>query len=67
LLSIARFKALSARRRRSDAECRKKSRNEVLRQAVMKLSPDHREIIDLVYYHEKSMIARPSLASRPRP
>ena len=28
----------------------------VPRQAVMKLSPDHREIIDLVYYHEKSMI-----------
>jgi RNA polymerase sigma-70 factor, ECF subfamily len=74
LLSIARFKALSARRRRSDAELdetiettvadsaddpetalQNKSRNEVLRQAVMKLSPDHREIIDLVYYHEKSV------------
>ena len=74
LLSIARFKALSARRRRTDAELdetiettvadsaddpetalQKKSRNELLRQAVMKLSPDHREIIDLVYYHEKSV------------
>ena len=74
LLSIARFKALSARRRRTDAELdktiettvadsaddpeialQKKSRSELLRQAVMKLSPDHREIIDLVYYHEKSV------------
>ena len=33
----------------------KKSRSELLRQAVMKLSPDHREIIDLIYYHEKSV------------
>jgi RNA polymerase sigma-70 factor (ECF subfamily) len=74
LLSIARFKALSARRRRTDAELnetveatvadtsddpevtlQKKSRDQLLRQAVMKLSPDHREIIDLVYYHEKSV------------
>ena len=74
LLSIARFKALSARRRRTDAELdktiettvadsaddpeialQKKSRSELLRQTVMKLSPDHREIIDLVYYHEKSV------------
>ena len=74
LLSIARFKALSARRRRADAELdetiestvadtaddpeitlQKKSRNELLRQALAKLSPDHREIIDLVYYHETSV------------
>src|SRR3954449_7853562 len=74
LLSIARFKALSARRRRTHAELdetieatvadsaddpeialQKKSRSELLRQAVMKLSPDHREIIDLVYYQEKSV------------
>ena len=74
LLSIARFKALSARRRRTDAELdktiettvadsaddpeitlQKKSRNELLRQALKNLSPDHREIIDLVYYHEKSV------------
>ena len=46
----------------------KKSRSELLRQAVMKLSPDHREIIDLIYYHEKSVDdCAPSLASRPRP
>jgi RNA polymerase sigma-70 factor (ECF subfamily) len=74
LLSIARFKALSARRRRTDAELdettestvadtaddpeialQKKSRNELLRRALTKLSRDHREIIDLVYYHEKSV------------
>ena len=74
LLSIARFKALSARRRRTHAELdetieatvadsadnpeialQKKSRSELVRAALMKLSPDHREIIDLVYYHEKSV------------
>ena len=74
LLSIARFKALSVHRRRTDAPLdetieatvadsaddpeialQKKSRSELLRQAVMKLSPDHREIIDLIYYHEKSV------------
>src|SRR6185503_21341966 len=74
LLSIARFKALSARRRRTDAELgetieatvadstddpeitlQKKSRNELVRQAMSNLSADHREILDLVYYQEKSM------------
>jgi RNA polymerase sigma-70 factor (ECF subfamily) len=74
LLSIARFKALSARRRRTDAELdetiettvadsadnpeialQKKSRSELVRAALTKLSPDHREIIDLVYYHENSV------------
>jgi RNA polymerase sigma-70 factor (ECF subfamily) len=74
LLSIARFKALSARRRRTHAELdetieatvadsadnpeialQKKSRSELVRTALMKLSPDHREIIDLVYHHEKSV------------
>ncbi len=33
----------------------KKDTGEVLRQCLAKLSPDHREIIDLVYYHEKSV------------
>jgi RNA polymerase sigma-70 factor, ECF subfamily len=33
----------------------KKSRNALLRQSLKNLSPDHREIIDLVYYHEKSV------------
>src|SRR4029077_4630639 len=74
LLSIARFKALSARRRRTHAELNevieatvadsadnaevaleKKHEVEMLRSALTKLSPDHREIIDLVYYHEKSV------------
>jgi RNA polymerase sigma factor (sigma-70 family) len=33
----------------------KKHQGEVLRNALTKLSPEHREIIDLVYYHEKSV------------
>jgi RNA polymerase sigma-70 factor, ECF subfamily len=74
LLAIARYKALSARRRRSDAElddelaCRladpaddpelvlqKKNRAELLRQSLARLSPEHGEVIDLVYYHGKSV------------
>src|ERR1700730_10217576 len=74
LLAIARFKALSARRRRTEAEVdekiettiadpandpeaalQEKNRGELLRQALTGLSPEHREIIDLVYYHEKSV------------
>ena len=46
----------------------KKGRNERLRQAITKLSSEHREIIDLVYYHEKSVDeAEKSSASRPLP
>ena len=74
LLSIARFKALSARRRRTDAALdetieanvadsadnpeialQKKSRDELVRAAILKLSPDHRDILDLVYFHENSV------------
>ena len=75
LMSIARFKALSARRRRTEAELdekiettvadtandpeaalQEKNRGELLRQALTRLSSlEHREIIDLVYYHEKSI------------
>ena len=74
LLAIARFKALSAMRRRTDAELddetaeaiedtadnpevaiEKKDKAAVLRKCLDVLSPDHREIIDLVYYHEKSV------------
>jgi len=74
LLSIARFKALSARRRRTDAALdetiettvadsaddpeialQKKSRGEHVRAALTKLSAEHREILDLVYYHENSV------------
>jgi RNA polymerase sigma-70 factor (ECF subfamily) len=69
LLSIARFKALSALRRRGETQLddaaaaaiedtaddpevtvRKKQRGEILRDCLARLSPDHREIIDLVYY-----------------
>jgi RNA polymerase sigma-70 factor (ECF subfamily) len=74
LLAIARFKALSARRARKDAELdetieatvadsadnpevvlQKKSRDQFVRTALTTLSPEHREIIDLVYYHDKSV------------
>ena len=73
LLSIAHFKALSARRRRTHAELdqvieatvadaadnaevvlEKKHQGEMVRDALTKLSPEHREVIDLVDYHEKS-------------
>src|SRR5918999_145394 len=74
LLAIARFKALSALRRKPDealddeaAEAiedqsddpevavQKKDTSEVLRKCLSALSPEHREVIDLVYYHEKSV------------
>jgi RNA polymerase sigma-70 factor, ECF subfamily len=74
LMSIARFKALSAGRRRTDAELdekiettvadtandpeaalQEKDRGELLRRALSRLSQEHREIIDLVYYHEQSI------------
>jgi RNA polymerase sigma-70 factor, ECF subfamily len=74
LISIARFKALSARRRRTHAELdqriettvadtandpevalQEKNRSELLQSALTRLSLEHREIIDLVYYHEKSV------------
>jgi RNA polymerase sigma-70 factor (ECF subfamily) len=74
MLSIARFKALSALRRRGEQELddamaenivddaddpqtslEKKDTGAVLRQAIDALSAEHREIVDLVYYHEKSV------------
>jgi RNA polymerase sigma-70 factor (ECF subfamily) len=33
----------------------KKKRSKIIRACLMQLSPSHREIIDLVYYHEKSV------------
>jgi RNA polymerase sigma-70 factor (ECF subfamily) len=33
----------------------KKDKGEILRKCLSALSSDHREIIDLVYYHEKSV------------
>lgn len=84
ILSIARFKALSARRRRPEAELdetieatlvdpsddpalalEKKSQREALRRAAAKLSSDHREIIDLVTYHEKSIDEAAQILSIP--
>ena len=74
LLSIARHKALSARRHRTEAELDEKieatiadpahdpelalqenDRSELVRRALMRLSIEHREVIHLVYYHEKSV------------
>jgi RNA polymerase sigma-70 factor, ECF subfamily len=74
LLAIARFKALSALRRRPNEELddeavgavedasddpevavQKKDKSAVLRKCLQMLSPDHREVIDLVYYHERSV------------
>jgi RNA polymerase sigma-70 factor (ECF subfamily) len=74
LLAITRFKALSALRKKKDAELddetaaaiedtsdnpevtvAKKDTGNVLRNCLAKLSQDHREIVDLVYYHEKSV------------
>jgi RNA polymerase sigma-70 factor, ECF subfamily len=74
MLSIARFKALSALRRRTEDELDEETASQIadqaddpetvlakqdkgaaLRQCLTKLSAEHREIIDLVYYHEKSV------------
>jgi RNA polymerase sigma-70 factor, ECF subfamily len=74
ILAIARFKALSALRRRPEEELdeevvgaiedpsddpeaslAKKDKSVVLRKCLSGLSAEHREIIDLVYYHEKSV------------
>ena len=37
------------------AALQEKNRGDLLRQALTRLSPEHREIIDLVYYHERSI------------
>src|SRR5882757_8209617 len=74
LLAIARFKALSALRRKPDEELdeetagaiedrsddpevsvQKKDKSAALRKCLAVLSPEHREVIDLVYYHEKTV------------
>jgi len=38
-----------------DVALEKKDKSELLRKCLTELSPEHREIIDLVYYHEKSV------------
>jgi RNA polymerase sigma-70 factor (ECF subfamily) len=74
MLAMARYKALAARRRRTEDQLdeevveaieddgddpevavQKKDRSEILRRCLGKLTADHREIVDLVYYHEKSV------------
>ena len=69
LLSIARFKALSVLRRKPESELdeaaaeadtadvalEKKQKADIIRKCLSGLSADHREIVDLVYYHEKSV------------
>jgi RNA polymerase sigma-70 factor (ECF subfamily) len=74
LLAIARYKALSALRRRTDepldddmaatiedtaddpeTAVNTKDRAIIIQKCLTQLSPAHREVIDLVYYHEKSV------------
>jgi RNA polymerase sigma-70 factor (ECF subfamily) len=74
LLAIARYKALSALRRRHDEHLDDemaasledtadnpesavgiKDRNSIVQKCLTQLSSAHREVIDLVYYHEKSV------------
>lgn len=74
LLSIARFKALTALRQRSyedidqdgvlniadhadtpEAALERSTTSAILRACIARLSPAHREIINLVYYHETSV------------
>jgi len=38
-----------------EATLQKKDKGAALRKCLQKLSPEHREVIDLVYYHEKSV------------
>ena len=74
LLGMARFKALSSLRKRTDEALdedaaatiadpsddpemavQAKDRGDMMRRCLAALSPEHREIIDLAYYHEKSI------------
>ena len=84
ILSMARFKALSSLRRRTEAELddetagaiedpeddpetvlAKKDKGAALRQCLERLSAEHREIVDLVYYHEKSVAEVSSIVGIP--
>ena len=74
MLAIARHKALSALRSRSDEQLddetttaivdsaddaettvNKRDRSAIVQQCLSQLSKLHREVLDLVYYHEKSV------------
>lgn len=84
LLSIARNKAISLLRKRSDAaldegvaeaieddadtpeiDLAKRGKAEIMRDCIARLSPAHREIIDLVYYHERSVAEASELLGIP--
>jgi RNA polymerase sigma-70 factor (ECF subfamily) len=74
LLGMARFKALSERRKRRDTvdsddaleevedeadtpevSIQKQDKAQALRRCIDKLSPEHREVIDLTFYHGRSI------------
>ena len=74
LMSIARFKALSALRRRRESGLdedwaagiedeadtpevisQKRDKGAAIRLCMERLTPEHREVLDLVYYHETSV------------
>jgi len=74
ILGIARFKALSARRRRTlgeidddaleaiedtadtpEAVCATTERSAILQDCLKQLSQAHREVVDLIYYHEQTI------------
>jgi RNA polymerase sigma-70 factor (ECF subfamily) len=85
MLAMARYKALAARRRRTEDQIddevvaaiedegddpeittQKKDRSEILRRCLDQLSAQHREIVDLVYYHEKSVEEAATILSIPQ-
>ena len=85
IMSIARFKALSVRRRRQEVELDEKmaetvadqsstpeeavlamDRSAQLRACLTQLSPEHREIIDLVYYHDKTIEEAADIIGAPK-
>lgn len=84
LLAIARYRTLTALKRRTEAQlevnapeiedpadnpevaAQTKDRNEILRQCLTKLSPAQREIIDLIYYHEKTAAEVAAIVGIPR-
>ena len=43
----------------------KRSKSEIMRECMNRLSADHREIIDLVYYHDKSVAEVAEIANIP--
>lgn len=84
LLSIARFKALSALRKRREDQLdedmageieddrdtpevalQKDDKGAAIRACLGKLSAEHREVVDLVYYHEKSLAEVAAITGAP--